>query len=75
MHALGHALFTRLSLEVAIVAKIHQGTQALVNDKNNIASTTAIATPGTAIGTVFFTAKGNHTITTITSLNLNLGRI
>ena len=60
---------------MAIVAKIHQGTKTLVYDKNNIAATTTITAPRTAVRNIFFTAKGHHAIATIASLNLNLGRI
>ena len=75
VHSLSHSLLTRLSLKMTIVTKIHQGTKSFIYDKNDVATTTAVATPRTAIWDILFTAESHHAITAITSLDFNLGCI
>ncbi len=60
---------------MTIVTKIHQGTKSFIYDKNNIAATTTVTAPRSAIWDILFTAESYHAITAITSLDFNLSCI
>src|SRR5699024_8588708 len=54
---------------MTLVTKIHQSIQSFISFKNNIATVAAIPPSGPAFGNIFFTAKGNDTIASITCFN------
>ena len=75
VHSLGHPLFTRLSLKMTIVTKIHQSAKPFIYDKNNIAATTTVTAPRSSIWDILFTAESYHAITAIASLDFYLSCI
>ena len=62
VHFSAHAVAARLSCELSFVAEIQKGVCTLVDAKNDIAATPAVAAVGTALGDIFLAAEGNAAV-------------
>lgn len=71
-HVAPHAGLAVLGTEVALVAQVHQGVEALVGDHIDTAAITAVAAVGTAEGDVLLAAEADAAVAALARLDADI---
>ena len=69
------AVFARLSLELAPVAEIHQGSEAVVGHEDNGPAPAAVTAGWSPVRHEFFMAEGHHAVPALSGLDFNFSLI